>query len=91
MKNISKEKGGQMDNNISQVIRAKNINQADLARKVGINQEYLNDIINRKITPTVPLGKRIAEVLEVPLEELFFIRNLHKSANESFLLGMQML
>jgi putative transcriptional regulator len=59
-------------NNISQVIRQKNMTQADLAKMVGVKREYINRIINRKVTPTIPLGLRIANALEVPIEKLFF-------------------
>lgn len=60
-----------MDNNIYRVIRKKNMTQADLAKMVGVKREYINRIINRKVTPTVPLGMRIANALEVPMEDLF--------------------
>ncbi len=62
-----------MDNNIYKVIRQKNMTQAELAKKVGVKREYINRIINRKITPTIPLGMRIAKALEVSVEDLFFI------------------
>lgn len=62
-----------MDNNIYRVIRQRNMTQANLASMVGIKREYINRIINRKVTPTVPLGMRIAKALEVPMEELFVI------------------
>jgi putative transcriptional regulator len=64
-----------MENNIYKVIRQKNMTQADLARMVGVKREYINRIINRKITPTIPLGLRIANALRVPVEELFFVEN----------------
>ena len=47
--------------------------QTDLAQLVGVRREYINRIIHRKITPTVPLGIRIANALDVPLEELFIL------------------
>ena len=62
-----------MDNNIYRVIRRKNMTQADLAQLVGVKREYMNRIINRKVTPTVPLGMRIANALEVQMEEIFVL------------------
>ncbi len=67
-----------MDNNIYGVIREKNMRQDDLTRKVGIDREYMNGIINRKITPPVPLGIRIAKALNVPIEDLSSRRHLLK-------------
>jgi putative transcriptional regulator len=62
-----------MDNNIYRVIQRKNMTQANLAQMVGVKREYINRIINRKVTPTVPLGMRIAKALRVPMEDLFII------------------
>jgi DNA-binding XRE family transcriptional regulator len=62
-----------MINIISQVIHEKRMSQAELARLVGVKREYINRIIHQKITPTVPLGMRIANVLGVPVEKLFIL------------------
>ena len=62
-----------MNNNIDRVIREKRMTQTELARLVGVKREYINRIIHRKITPTIPLGLRIAHVLEVSMEELFIL------------------
>ncbi len=62
-----------MDNNISKAIRRKNITQTELAKKVGVGQTYINRIINGYITPSTPLGMRIAEALEMSVEDLFII------------------
>ena len=62
-----------MENNIHWVISNKNMTQGELAQRVGVTREYINRIINRKVTPTVPLGLRIARALRVPMEDLFII------------------
>jgi putative transcriptional regulator len=64
-----------MNNNIYRIILQKEMTQGRLAEMVGVKREYLNRIINRKVTPTVPLGLRIAKVLEVAMEDLFFIEH----------------
>jgi putative transcriptional regulator len=51
----------------------KNMTQKELAIMLGIKREYINRIINRKVTPTVPLGMRIARALERPMEDLFIL------------------
>jgi putative transcriptional regulator len=60
-------------NNISLIISQKRLSQGDLAEMVGVRREYINRIINRKITPSVDLGMRIAGALEVPVERLFIL------------------
>jgi len=60
-----------VDNNICFIITKKNLTQVDLAQMVGVKREYINRIINRKITPTVPLAMGIAKALKVSVEEVF--------------------
>ena len=62
-----------MENNIHEVITAKKLTQAELARKVGVKREYINRIIKSKVTPTIPLGMRIANALDVTVEDLFVL------------------
>ena len=62
-----------MNNNISEVMQKKNMTQGVLAQRVGIRREYINRIINRKVTPTIPLGMRIALALDVTVEYLFIL------------------
>lgn len=60
------------ENIITQVLACRNMKQVELAKRVGIKREYLNRIINRKITPSVVLGMRIAKVLDKKVEGIFF-------------------
>ncbi len=62
-----------MENNIYQKIRERNMTQQNLADRVGIRREYINRIINCKITTTIPLGIRIARALGMLVEDLFII------------------
>ncbi len=61
-----------MENTIYRQLIDQNMTQAELARKVGVKREYINRIINRKITPTIPLGLRIAKALDMKMEDVFF-------------------
>ncbi len=64
-----------MKNKIHQKIREKRMTQVELARIVGVKREYINRIIHQKITPTIPLGMRIANALGVSVEDLFILEN----------------
>jgi putative transcriptional regulator len=61
-----------MENAIYKMLIDRDMTQAELARKVGVKREYINRIINRKITPTIPLGSRIAKALGMKVEDVFF-------------------
>ncbi len=65
-----------MDNNIKKVIYQKKMTQAELARMVGVKREYMNRIINRRVTPTITLGLRIAHALKMPVEDLLTSTNM---------------
>jgi putative transcriptional regulator len=62
-----------MNNDIYVLLIAKNMTQTELGRKVGVKRSYINRIINRKITPTVPLATKIAQALNTTVEEVFFL------------------
>jgi DNA-binding XRE family transcriptional regulator len=62
-----------MENRIYQILRQKNMTQGELDKIVGVKLEYINRIIHGKVTPRIPLGLRIANALQVPMEDLFFI------------------
>jgi putative transcriptional regulator len=67
-----------MKNIIQQVLSAKKMTQSQLADRVGIKREYLNKIINSRITPTVGLALRIGQALDMQVEELFSALELEK-------------
>ncbi len=60
-----------MSDHLFRIINRKNKVVADLAKNLGISQEYLKRIVSKEVTPTVPLAMRISEALGVRMEELF--------------------
>ena len=50
----------------------KKIKQQELASMVGISREYLRKIENDVANPTKMIMIKIAEILECPVQELFF-------------------
>ncbi|MCQ1265711.1 helix-turn-helix transcriptional regulator [Staphylococcus aureus] len=49
----------------------KGFNLSDLSRETGVGISYLSQIINGKKIPSPKLAKKIAEVLQVEVNELF--------------------
>ncbi|HEE9175120.1 helix-turn-helix domain-containing protein [Staphylococcus aureus] len=49
----------------------KGFNLSDLSRETGVGISYLSQIINGKKIPSPKLAKKMAEVLQVELNELF--------------------
>lgn len=42
-----------------------------LAKKIGVSQPYMSNLVNNKVTPSLTLLQKIAEVFQVPLPDLF--------------------
>ncbi|QOY78016.1 helix-turn-helix transcriptional regulator [Staphylococcus aureus] len=49
----------------------KGFNLSDLSRETGVGISYLSQIINGKKIPNPKLAKKMAEVLQVEVNELF--------------------
>jgi putative transcriptional regulator len=62
-----------LDNDIAAILIRKNLSQADLARACGLKREYINRIVNRKISPGGVIMLNIAKALGVPVEEIFWV------------------
>lgn len=52
----------------------KGFNVSSFAVEVGVGISYLSQILNGKKTPSPKLAKKIAETLEVKIEDLFFFK-----------------
>jgi len=61
--------------NTLKVQRAKkDLTQEQLAQMVGVTRKTINTVENGKYVPSTYLALKLAGVLEVPVEELFQIR-----------------
>lgn len=50
-----------------------NLTQAEVAEKVGCSRQTINSIENNRFIPSVELALRIAQLLQVRVEEIFFL------------------
>ncbi len=60
-------------NNIKKILDNQGRKSKYLAKKIGISESHLSNIIRGKITPNIELVLKISKVLEVNIEELFYI------------------
>ncbi len=69
--------------NSLKVLRAmRNWSQQDLAEKLEVSRQSVNAIETGKYDPSLPLAFRIAELFELPIEEIFVSPS--KSTDVSF-------
>ena len=50
----------------------KGISQAELARQVKVSRQAVNAVETNKQDPSLPLALKIAQVLDLPLQQIFF-------------------
>ncbi|BDR81064.1 helix-turn-helix transcriptional regulator [Clostridium tetani] len=68
-----------MDNKIAFYRSIKKYSQQKLAKEVGITRPYLSDIENCKKKPSCHIALKIAKVLDVSVEEIFFNKSVNYS------------
>lgn len=59
-----------MNEKLKEVLKEKNVTQAELAENVGVSQAFVSYMIKGYKQPSVILLKRMAEFLSVPMERL---------------------
>ena len=58
--------------NLLRVLRAeRGWNQQDLAEKLEVSRQSVNAIETGRYDPSLPLAFRIAELFDLPIEEIF--------------------
>jgi putative transcriptional regulator len=57
---------------IARVING-NLTQAEVAEKIGCSRQTINSIENSKFIPSVELALRISQLLNVRVEDIFFL------------------
>jgi putative transcriptional regulator len=64
-----------MENKLAQVRREKKIGQSYLVDMLGVSRQTISSIENGRCTPSLELAFDLANLLELPLEELFIHEN----------------
>lgn len=57
---------------IKKAMFIKGLNLSDLSRETEVGISYLSQIVNGKKVPSPKLAKKIADALEVEIEDLFY-------------------
>lgn len=61
-----------MENRLRQLRILRRLSQEELGKSVGVSRQTINAVENQRQEPAGPLVLRLAEVLGVPVEEVFF-------------------
>lgn len=60
-----------MDNKIQQIIEEKGLKVSYVIQKVGLAKSSFYEIMKGNAIPSLANARKISEILEVPLDELF--------------------
>lgn len=60
-----------MKNRIKEVAKIQGVKTSCMAKTIGISRSFMYDLINERCTPSVDIAKKIAKILNTPIEELF--------------------
>ena len=60
-----------MKNSIKVERARHDLTQGDLAEKVGVSRQTINSIETKKYVPSAVLALKIAQVFQMPVEDLF--------------------
>ena len=63
----------QLGNRLRELRAKLNLTQASLAAQVGVTRKTINTVENKVFTPSTLLALKPSQVLEVPVEEIFYL------------------
>ncbi len=64
-----------MENKLAQIRKEKKIGQGYLVDMLGVSRQTISSIENGRCTPSLELALDLADLLGLPLEELFIHEN----------------
>ena len=67
--------GISMENKLAQIRKEKKIGQGYLVDRLGVSRQTISSIENGRCTPSLELALDLANLLGLPLEELFIHEN----------------
>ncbi|HEX8415657.1 MAG TPA: helix-turn-helix transcriptional regulator [Sphingomicrobium sp.] len=71
-----------MLNNLKVLRAMRNWSQGDLADKLEVSRQSVNAIETGKYDPSLPLAFRIAELFDLPIEEIFVSPSQSRTASK---------
>ncbi|SDL09765.1 helix-turn-helix transcriptional regulator [Natronincola ferrireducens] len=67
-----------MKNKIKEVLKGRGIKVSYVLSVTGFSKSYFYDVMKGKTVPSLMNARKIAEAIEVPLDELFPVEKLSK-------------
>ncbi|HIR92145.1 MAG TPA: helix-turn-helix transcriptional regulator [Candidatus Egerieimonas intestinavium] len=62
-----------LENRVKEHRARLNVNQAELGKMAGVSRQTISLIERGDYSPSVALALRLAQIFQVPVEEIFFL------------------
>ena len=62
-----------LENRVKEHRSRLNVNQAELGKMAGVSRQTISLIERGDYSPSVALALRLAQIFQVPVEEIFFL------------------
>lgn len=72
---LAKIRTAYMENRLKEIRKEKKIGQGYLVEKLGVSRQSISSIENGRCTPSLELAFDLADLLDVPIHELFIHEN----------------
>ena len=71
-----------MENRLAEIRKEKKISQAYLVEMLGVSRQSISSIENGRCSPSLELAFDIADLLDVPIDEIFIHENRFAESGE---------
>jgi DNA-binding XRE family transcriptional regulator len=71
-----------MKNNLNSIIKKKGIKKTYLANKLGVTNQTMSNWLSGYSMPNLLMAKKLSEMLEATIEDIFFDNNNNISADK---------
>ncbi len=71
-----------MKNNLNLIIKNKGIKKIYLAKQLGVTNQTISNWLSGYSMPNLLMARKLSEMLEVTIEDIFFDNNNNISADE---------
>ena len=68
----------ELENNLKKMRKLAKLTQLELGKKVGVSRQSIYAIETKKSEPSLVLALKVANALDLPLEELFWLIGTRK-------------
>ena len=67
-----------MKNRIEEIRKARDVNQEELAKALGVSRQTISSLENGRYNPSIELAYKLSKYFGMPIEEVFIFEEAEK-------------